>query len=106
MDRETDYARTPLERFVLRNLVDPRLNYGREIVAHYLSIVSPFSAALDLGAGEGKDLEAARSLCPAVRAIAVEGYPLTPSSSKAEGSRSIDSILNMIASLSMTNLLK
>ena len=55
--------------------LDPRLNYGREIVSRYLSSVAPFNTALDLGAGEGKDLEAARSACPTVRALAVEGYP-------------------------------
>jgi SAM-dependent methyltransferase len=74
MDRETDYGRTPLERFMLENVVDPRLNYGREVVAHYLTSIAPFNTVLDLGAGEGKDLEAARGLCPTVRAVAVEGY--------------------------------
>jgi hypothetical protein len=32
---ENDYAMTPLERFFLSKLVDPRLNYGREIIADY-----------------------------------------------------------------------
>src|SRR5437667_7738940 len=74
MDREVEYARTPLQRFLLRKLVDPRLNYGREIVMDFLAKIMPYNTVVDIGAGEGKDLESARRLCPTTRAVSIEGY--------------------------------
>jgi SAM-dependent methyltransferase len=74
MDREVDYARSSLERFLLQKLVDPRLNYGREIVADFIAKVTPYDTLVDIGAGEGKDIELARRACPRARAICVEGY--------------------------------
>jgi SAM-dependent methyltransferase len=74
MDWKIDYARTPLERFLLTKLVDPRLNYGRQVIEEYLTAVAPFATVVDIGAGEGKDLQAARQTCPTARAIAIEGY--------------------------------
>ncbi len=43
--------------------VDTRLNYGREVVAEFGSVIAPFRVALDLGAGPGADLCSLRSVC-------------------------------------------
>lgn len=85
MDREIDYARTPLQRFLLRKLVDPRLNYGRDIIAEYLTVVASFVTVIDIGAGEGKDIASARRVCPMARAIAIEGYALYADRLRGEG---------------------
>jgi hypothetical protein len=74
MDRETDYGRTPFERFLLTKVVDPHLNYGRTIISQFISEIVPVGVVLDIGAGEGKDLETARQLCPTASAIAIEGH--------------------------------
>jgi SAM-dependent methyltransferase len=55
-------------------MIDRRLNYGRHLVARYLREIAPFDTALDLGAGHGDDLRAARDACPDATLHGVECF--------------------------------
>ena len=55
-------------------MIDRRLNYGRHLVAKYLQQAAPFNQALDLGAGHGDDLIAARNACPEAQLHGVECF--------------------------------
>ena len=52
--------------------IDRSLNYGREAIETYLRMRGAAQVVLDLGAGYGKDLEAARRLFPRAELVAVE----------------------------------
>jgi SAM-dependent methyltransferase len=66
-------------------MVDRRLNYGRDIVVEYLTAIAPFATVLDLGAGEGEDLELARRVFPGTHALAIEGYAPCVERLRSEG---------------------
>ncbi len=55
-------------------VIDRSLNYGRHIVADYLSSIKPYQVVVDLGAGLGNDLFIARQLVPNCHAYAIEAY--------------------------------
>jgi SAM-dependent methyltransferase len=56
-------------------MIDRSLNYGRPIVRRFLAAARPYREVLDIGAGKGVDLLAARELEPDSRLHAVEVYP-------------------------------
>jgi SAM-dependent methyltransferase len=56
-------------------MIDKSLNYGRPAIEKFLRKIAPFERALDIGAGSGNDLAAARKASPNARLYAVESYP-------------------------------
>ncbi len=56
-------------------MIDKRLNYGRHHITDFLKTAAPFKTVVDLGAGHGDDLLAARQYSPDVQLIALENYP-------------------------------
>jgi SAM-dependent methyltransferase len=56
-------------------MIDRSLNYGRPIVRRFLRQAAPFRRVLDLGAGKGDDLLAAREVEPAAELHAIEVWP-------------------------------
>jgi ubiquinone/menaquinone biosynthesis C-methylase UbiE len=55
-------------------VIERGLNWGRDVVAGFFSGLAPYERVLDIGAGSGQDLEAARQVCPAAQCFAVEFY--------------------------------
>lgn len=55
-------------------MIDRELNYGREVVSSLLQLAKPYSSVLDIGAGRGVDLLAARTVEPHAALHAVECY--------------------------------
>jgi SAM-dependent methyltransferase len=55
-------------------MIDRRLNYGRHLIARFLREARPYRRVLDLGAGRGDDLLAARRTEPAAELHAVEAH--------------------------------
>jgi SAM-dependent methyltransferase len=56
-------------------MIDRSLNYGRPIVRRFLELARPYQRVLDLGAGAGTDLLAARAVQPGCALLALEVYP-------------------------------
>ncbi len=56
-------------------MIDRSLNYGRPIVRRFIEAARPFEHVLDLGAGTGVDLLAARAAQPDCSLHAVEVHP-------------------------------
>jgi SAM-dependent methyltransferase len=56
-------------------LIDRSLNYGPHLVRRFLESADGFTNALDLGAGHGRDLSAAREINPEAELLAVEVDP-------------------------------
>ncbi len=56
----------------LRSIIDRELNYGRDVVSSFLRKARPFSSVLDIGAGRGHDLLAARTIEPHAALYAIE----------------------------------
>ena len=56
-------------------MIDRSLNYGRPIVRRFLAAARPYRQVLDLGAGKGTDLLAARALEPDCALHAIEAWP-------------------------------
>jgi SAM-dependent methyltransferase len=56
-------------------MIDRSLNYGRPIVHRFLRDAAPFRRVLDIGAGKGDDLLAAREVEPAAELHAIEVWP-------------------------------
>ena len=50
-------------------------NYGRKLISKFLSEQLKAKTILDLGAGEGHDLQIARNLFPDAKLYAIESYP-------------------------------
>jgi SAM-dependent methyltransferase len=67
-------------------MIDRSLNYGRHHVRRFVA-ASPGDDILDLGAGTGADLRAAREVKPAARLQAVEVFPRYAEMLEAEGVR-------------------
>lgn len=65
--------------------VDKSLNYGRRRVADHAAAVAPFTSVLDLGAGDGTDLAAARRASPDARQLGVEFDPAKQEALRALG---------------------
>jgi SAM-dependent methyltransferase len=55
-------------------VIDRSLNYGRRVVARFLAEAGPLANVLDLGAGWGDDLAAARRLHPGATLYGVETH--------------------------------
>ena len=55
-------------------IIDRTLGYGRHIIHDYLNKSLPFNNVLDIGAGNGGDLNIARTINPAAKLHAVEYY--------------------------------
>lgn len=53
-------------------MIDRSLNYGRHVVADFLGAARPYESVLDIGAGRGVDLLAARKLEPSAALHGVE----------------------------------
>jgi SAM-dependent methyltransferase len=66
------------------------LNYGRDQIVRFLAEAGPLSCVLDLGAGSGDDLLAARSFSPSCRLVAVESLPPAQRTLRSLGVRVID----------------
>lgn len=66
-------------------IVDRKLSYGRDIVERFARQVAPFRSVLDLGAGRGTDLQAARRASPQAALHAVEFYPPNIERLEAQG---------------------
>lgn len=58
----------------MRSVIDRELNYGREVISSFLHKATPFSTVLDIGAGRGHDLLAARAIEPNAALYAIECY--------------------------------
>ena len=58
----------------MKDVIDRNLNYGRDIVSGFLREARPLSAVLDIGAGRGHDLLAARALEPHASLYAIECF--------------------------------
>jgi len=56
-------------------MIDRSLNYGRHLVEGYLRLSLPFRSVLDIGAGQGIDLFAAKRLAADASLFAVETCP-------------------------------
>src|SRR4051812_5861788 len=56
-------------------MIDKSLNWGREQIRALLRKAAPYKSVLDIGAGTGLDLEAARAISPQTALHAVEVYP-------------------------------
>ena len=56
-------------------MIDRSLNYGRPIVRRFLEAARPYRRVLDIGAGQGADLLAARAVQPDCALYAVEAFP-------------------------------
>jgi SAM-dependent methyltransferase len=54
--------------------VDKNLNYGRKVIDKYISKIGPLSVALDIGAGEGLDLQTVLKYNNNCKAVAVEPF--------------------------------
>ena len=53
-------------------MIDRQLNYGRDVISSFLREIMPFSSVLDIGAGRGNDLLAARIIEPQAVLHAIE----------------------------------
>jgi SAM-dependent methyltransferase len=56
-------------------MIDRSLNYGRPVVRRFLEAARPYRRVLDIGAGQGADLLAARAVQPDCALHAVEVWP-------------------------------
>lgn len=56
-------------------MIDRSLNYGRHHIAGFLRETGDLKRVLDLGAGQGDDLNIAHQVCPTAELAAVESYP-------------------------------
>ena len=56
-------------------MIDRSLNYGRDAIGKFFTQIAPFDTVLDIGAGQGLDLESARKACPTCKAFAIESFP-------------------------------
>jgi SAM-dependent methyltransferase len=56
-------------------LIDRSLNWGRNAMSGFFRMIAPFENILDIGAGHGQDLSAARQACPEAKRFAVEVHP-------------------------------
>lgn len=57
-------------------MVDKSLNFGRHLIRKFLSGCVPYSTVLDIGAGQGADLDTAKIIAEDAVMKAVEVYPL------------------------------
>jgi SAM-dependent methyltransferase len=56
-------------------MIDRSLNFGRPIVRRFLEESRPYGIVLDIGAGNGADLLAARQIEPDCQLCAIEAWP-------------------------------
>jgi SAM-dependent methyltransferase len=55
-------------------MIDRKLNYGRDVVNRLLHGATPYASVLDIGAGGGQDLLAAKTIEPQSALYAIECY--------------------------------
>lgn len=55
-------------------MIDRELNYGRDVITSLLRKAGPYASVLDIGAGGGQDLLAARAIEPQAALYAIECY--------------------------------
>lgn len=56
-------------------MIDRSLNYGRHHIRRFLEAAKPYERVLDMGAGQGADLDAAAEIVPGCERFALEVYP-------------------------------
>ena len=56
----------------LARFIDHRESYGPHIMQAFMSKINPFQTVVDIGAGGGRDLSIAMSVCPDAKTIAIE----------------------------------
>ncbi|HEV8411658.1 MAG TPA: class I SAM-dependent methyltransferase, partial [Gemmatimonadaceae bacterium] len=59
----------------LAAFVDNSETYGPHVIASFFSRIAPYECVLDVGAGGGRDLAAAKAICPSARLTAVDAVP-------------------------------
>ena len=57
-----------------QGVIDRSLNYGRACIRAFLEGARPYATVLDIGAGRGYDLDAARELEPDAKLVALESF--------------------------------
>jgi len=71
-------------------VIDRSLNYGRAWISRFLAEAGPLHSVLDLGAGSGHDLLAARVVAPKCRLLGVETLPPAQKALRSLGIQVID----------------
>lgn len=66
-------------------MIDRALNYGRPVVRRFLDRSRPFRSVLDIGAGAGVDLLAARAVQPGAALHAIEVFPANVEALRGQG---------------------
>lgn len=56
-------------------MIDRNLSYGRTVIRRFLQEAAPFESVLDIGAGQGFDLQSARYVMPSAALTALEVHP-------------------------------
>ena len=56
----------------LARFVDHRETYGPQTMQAFISMISPFQTVVDIGAGGGRDLSIAKTVCPDAKTTAIE----------------------------------
>lgn len=57
---------------LLAGLIDHRETYGPHVIRSFIENIKTFSNVVDIGAGSGRDLDIAKSVCPNAKLIALE----------------------------------
>jgi SAM-dependent methyltransferase len=57
---------------LLAGLIDHQETYGAHVIRSFIEEIHSFSKVVDIGAGSGRDLGIAKSVCPSVKCIALE----------------------------------
>jgi SAM-dependent methyltransferase len=70
-------------------MIDRNLSYGRHQIRRFLRDAAPYRRVLDIGAGNGFDLEAAREVEPGAELQALEVHPPYIRALEAKGIRTI-----------------
>lgn len=56
----------------LARFIDHDETYGPNTMQAFISMISPFQTVVDIGAGSGRDLSIAKTVCPDAKTIAIE----------------------------------
>jgi SAM-dependent methyltransferase len=66
-------------------MIDRHLNFGRNHIRRFLSSIGDFETVLDIGAGGGHDLLAAREVNPRAALVGLEAYPVYAQALREKG---------------------
>jgi len=72
----------------LASFVDHRESYGPQTMQAFMSMINPFQTVVDIGAGGGRDLCIAKTVCPDAKTIAIEA--------STEYARNLSGIVNEV----------